>query len=80
MRDIIGVRQTELALTRGTLFSAEQAHKIGLIDEIVDNQEKALEQARTFIDGFKKIPRKSSVFASVPPRENRRFHILSVVA
>ena len=29
-----GTRQTELALMLGTLFTAEQALKIGLVDEV----------------------------------------------
>lgn len=58
MRDAIGSRQTELALTTGRMFSAQEALDVGLIDKIVPSKEKALADARVFISKFARIPRK----------------------
>ncbi|XP_026285261.1 enoyl-CoA delta isomerase 1, mitochondrial [Frankliniella occidentalis] len=56
MRDVIGHRQTELALTTGRLFSAPEALKIGLIDSMVSNKAEAMAEAQKFITQFAKIP------------------------
>ena len=48
MVDTIGRRQAELALSLGTLFTAEQALEIGLVDSLVPKdsiQNKAVEEA-----------------------------------
>nr|XP_018901712.1 PREDICTED: enoyl-CoA delta isomerase 1, mitochondrial-like [Bemisia tabaci] len=56
MVSIIGPRQTELALTSGKLFSAQEALKIGLIDELVASEEEALASSDKFFGLFKRIP------------------------
>ena len=56
MRDVIGARQTELALTSGKMFSAPEALKIGLIDVMVSNKDEAIQEARSFIARFERIP------------------------
>lgn len=58
MVSIIGPRQTELALTSGKLFSAQEALKIGLIDELVASEEEALASSDKFFGLFKRIPGK----------------------
>ncbi|XP_076264623.1 enoyl-CoA delta isomerase 1, mitochondrial-like [Rhynchophorus ferrugineus] len=55
MENIIGKRQTELALTTGRLFSTEEAFKIGLIDEIVQGKEDGINRANAFFSKFSKI-------------------------
>ncbi|XP_055639856.1 enoyl-CoA delta isomerase 1, mitochondrial-like [Toxorhynchites rutilus septentrionalis] len=55
MRNTISRRESELALTLGTLFSTDQALKVGLIDEIAANKEEAIAKAAVFLDKFRKI-------------------------
>ena len=40
----------------GTLFNAEEAHKIGLVDEIASNEQAAEAAADTQIQEFLNIP------------------------
>lgn len=56
MRNTIGTRQTELALTTGRLFKTEEALKVGLIDEIANDKSEGIAKAETFIKGFARIP------------------------
>lgn len=56
MRDVVGPRQTEMALTAGKMFTAQEALNIGLIDQMVSNKEEALAEAEKFIARFAKIP------------------------
>ncbi|XP_053693686.1 enoyl-CoA delta isomerase 1, mitochondrial-like [Sabethes cyaneus] len=55
LRNTISRRDAELALTLGTLFTSEQALKIGLVDELANNKEDALAKATAFLEKFKKI-------------------------
>lgn len=55
MRNTLSRRVAELALTQGTLFSTEEALKVGLVDEVVANKEEGLAKAVSFLDRFKKI-------------------------
>lgn len=55
MRNTLSRRDAELALTQGTLFSTEEALKVGLVDEVVANKEEGLAKAVSFLDRFKKI-------------------------
>ena len=41
-----GQRETEYALLNGKLYSVSEAHKIGLIDKIVQNQEEAVSECK----------------------------------
>lgn len=59
MRNVIGQRQAELALTTGRLFKTDEALKIGLIDDAVDNTEAGFAKAHEFLSKFKKIPPKA---------------------
>ncbi|GJQ79698.1 hypothetical protein Trydic_g5845 [Trypoxylus dichotomus] len=55
MKNTIGNRESELALTSGTLYSTEEALKVGLIDEIAENKEDALAKSEKFFLRFKGI-------------------------
>lgn len=55
MEDVIGRRQSEMALTLGKMFSAEEANKIGMVDEVAETKEDAFSKSVTFIEQFKKI-------------------------
>lgn len=55
MRNTMSRRDSELALTLGTLFTTEEALKVGLIDEVVASKEEAIAKATSFLDRFKKI-------------------------
>lgn len=55
MRNVLPPRQAEQALTLGTLFTTDEALKIGLIDEIAANKEEALDRCEKFLLQFSKI-------------------------
>lgn len=55
MRNTLSRRDSELALTLGTLFTTDEALKVGLIDEVVASKEEAIVKATSFLDRFKKI-------------------------
>lgn len=55
MRNTLSRRDAELALTLGTLFSTEEALKVGLIDEVAASKEEGIAKANAFLDRFKKI-------------------------
>lgn len=57
--DLIGHRQAELAFTQGKLFSTNEAHKLGLIDEIVENTAEGLSKAQIIINSFANVPKKA---------------------
>lgn len=56
MRNTVSNRVAEMALTEGTLFTTEEALKVGLIDEIAHDKPEALGKCEKFLDKFKKIP------------------------
>jgi len=56
MVNTIGQRQTELALMLGTLFTAQQALSIGMVDEVVDNREDCMASAHKVASKLSKIP------------------------
>lgn len=53
---VLGPRQTELALTVGQLYTTEEALKIGLIDEIGNDEKDARMRCETFLKKFSKTP------------------------
>lgn len=55
MCNTISRRDAELALTLGTLFTTDEALKVGLVDEIATSKEDAIAKATAFLDKFKKI-------------------------
>lgn len=56
MRSVLASRQTELAILSGTLFSTEEALKVGLIDDIAKDKAEAIQKCQEFLKRFKKIP------------------------
>ncbi|XP_018328664.1 enoyl-CoA delta isomerase 1, mitochondrial-like [Agrilus planipennis] len=56
MKNTIGFRKAEMALTLGFLFTTEEALKVGLIDEVASSKEDAIAKADKFIGQFAKIP------------------------
>lgn len=56
MKNTIPSRTAEMALTLGTLFSTEEAHRIGLIDDIATDKADAVAKCEAFLASFKKIP------------------------
>lgn len=59
MKNTIPIRQAELALTQGRMFTAEQALNIGLVDELATDKADALAKCEKFIESFRKIPREA---------------------
>lgn len=55
MRNVLSTRHAESALTLGTMFTTDEAHKIGLIDEIATDKADALARCETFLSKFAKI-------------------------
>lgn len=49
MLNTIGQRQTELALQLGTLFTADQALSIGLVDKVVEDRAECLAEAHKMV-------------------------------
>lgn len=56
MKNTISSREAEKALTLGTLFSTEDALRIGLVDEIAVDKADAIAKSEAFLGRFKKIP------------------------
>ncbi|EEB17530.1 3,2-trans-enoyl-CoA isomerase, putative [Pediculus humanus corporis] len=48
-RNIVSKRQSELALISGKLFTADEALKINLVDEVVEDNNAAIERANAYI-------------------------------
>lgn len=55
MRNVISVRQTEKALTLGTMFTTDEALKVGLVDELATDKEDAVRRCKQFLLQFAKI-------------------------
>jgi 3,2-trans-enoyl-CoA isomerase len=55
MKNTVGPRQTELALTTGNLFTTDEALKIGLIDEVAVNKEEAISKAEKFLHRYDNV-------------------------
>lgn len=55
MRNVMSVRDTEKALTLGTMFKTDDALKVGLIDEIAADKADALKRCEQFLLQFGKV-------------------------
>lgn len=55
MRNVMSIRDTERALTLGTMFTTDEALKVGLIDEIAADKQTALDQCEKFLLQFGKV-------------------------
>lgn len=69
MINTVGVRQTEMALQLGTLFSSEEALKIGLIDVEAPDQATANALAESKMKEFLKIPGTARYLSKLTVRE-----------
>ncbi|KAJ6643143.1 Enoyl-CoA delta isomerase 1, mitochondrial [Pseudolycoriella hygida] len=69
MRNTVSNREAEKALTLGTLYSTEDALKIGLIDEIAIYKVKAIERCENFLAQFNNV---SSIARSFTKRSLRQ--------
>ncbi|PSN34686.1 Enoyl-CoA delta isomerase 1 [Blattella germanica] len=69
MSNVIPKRQTELALTFGRMFSSEEAHKLGLVDELAVDKADAIAKAETFLSGMSKIPAAARNFSKLTCRQ-----------
>jgi len=54
-RNVLPPREAEKALTLGTMFSTEEALKVGLIDEIAIDRADSIEKCENFLIQFKKV-------------------------
>lgn len=55
MRNVLSARHAESALTLGTMFTTDEAHKIGLVDEIATDKADALARSEKFLLRFTRI-------------------------
>lgn len=55
MRNVMSVRDSEKALTLGTMFTTDEAYKVGLIDEIAVDKIDALKKCEQFLVQFAKV-------------------------
>jgi len=62
MRNVIGERQAELALTTGKMFTADEALKVGLVDELATDKADAIARAEQFLAPFAKVPAMARAF------------------
>lgn len=62
MRNVISARETEKALTLGTMFTTDEAAKIGLIDEVASDKQDAINRCEKFLAQFAKIPAEARTF------------------
>ncbi|XP_046421094.1 enoyl-CoA delta isomerase 1, mitochondrial-like isoform X1 [Neodiprion fabricii] len=53
--NVIGQRQGEISLLRGSLYTPEEALKIGLVDELATNKEEAIAKCEKYIAAYAKI-------------------------
>ncbi|XP_073968738.1 enoyl-CoA delta isomerase 1, mitochondrial-like [Rhodnius prolixus] len=56
LKNVIGVRKAEVALTSGHMFTSDEALNVGLVDEIVNDKEAGLVAAGKFLAVHSKIP------------------------
>lgn len=55
MQNVISIRETQKALTLGTLYTTDEAAKIGLIDEIANDKQDAIQRCTQFLVQFAKV-------------------------
>ncbi|XP_040570224.1 enoyl-CoA delta isomerase 1, mitochondrial [Lepeophtheirus salmonis] len=59
-QNLIGQRQSELALMLGTLFNSKYALKLGLVDEIVEDKDEAIRKCTEIVRRLIKEPEKEA--------------------
>lgn len=55
MRNVLSTRETEKALTLGTMYTTDEAIKIGLVDEVATDKQDALKRCEQFLLQFSKV-------------------------
>lgn len=70
MSDVIGKRQTAQAVLSSTLFTAEEAFRIGLIDELATDENDALEKADAYLDMYRDMPLSGLVETKLTTRKD----------
>lgn len=68
-KNIISARNTEMALTQGTIFNTEEALEIGLIDEIASDKIEAIEKSLKFLNRYKNIPKEARALTKLAFRK-----------
>lgn len=68
--DMIGYRQAELALLKGSLFKPEKALQLGLVDELAKDKTDAIEKCKNYILSYKNIPGIGRTATKLDMREN----------
>jgi len=56
MGKLLPRRQAEISLTQGKLYSPEEAIKINLVDDVVNDKVEAMAKCEAFLNQFRKIP------------------------
>lgn len=56
MQSILSTRQSEIAILNGTLFTTEEALKVGLVDEIASDKSDAIIKCEKYLNRLKRIP------------------------
>ena len=65
----IGFRQGEMALALGTLFTPEQALKVGMVDELASTNDEVLSKSRSTAIAWTKIPPHARVASKMLARK-----------
>jgi enoyl-CoA hydratase/carnithine racemase len=68
MRRIVGDHRAERFVTAGTMLSAEQAHQVGLVDELVASEE-VVPRAVAWLETLLKLPRQPMLQTRAIARE-----------
>lgn len=59
MKTILEIRHAEKTLLLGTIYSSQDALKIGMIDELAVDKNDAIKKCEVFLQKFNKIPPKA---------------------
>lgn len=73
----MGSRQAELALELSTLFPADKAKEVGLVDEVTNTREECLEAAHSMVERLARIPREARHVTKMMMREPFLENLLS---
>lgn len=68
--NVLSRRLAELALTQGNLFQSEEALKIGLIDEIAEDRELAMNKCINFLNKYKGVNSEARALTKKQFRKN----------
>lgn len=77
MLNTVGQRQTELALMLGTLFTADQALAIGLVDKVVGERGECVGAAHDMVTKLVRIPSEARHVSKMLMRQETLDKLLS---